>query len=185
MQAARALGHSALSDCAVAVTGGHHITEAAERGLSSCLDPLIFRHLTGGASLPPFHPSWLTITVLEHQLMTLPYSKTFNSSLRLTDQISSRREHKSKCSTLLFRNFPSLITSQPPSAGCVSSRLPGPPPFSVKSPQMGTQNRWLQASPEQSQVGERPETQMLKNHTAMDRAGTQIQTSLYCQNHSL
>lgn len=41
-----------------------------------------------------------------------------------------------------------------------------------------------QASSEQSQLGERSETQMLKSHKARGRAGTQIQTSLDFQNHS-
>ena len=50
-------------------------------------------------------------------------------------------------------------------------------------PAVSSQTR-LQARPQQRQVGKRPETQMLKNHTARGRAGTQIQTSEYLQDHS-
>ena len=110
--------------------------------------------------------------------MALPCSKTLSSPLRHTDRISSHREHESKRSTFLFRDFPSLPT------GLMSSQLPGPPSSSIKSTQMGTQNCRLQASPEQLQVGKGPETQMLKNHTARGRAGTQVQTSVYLQDHS-
>lgn len=109
--------------------------------------------------------------------MARPCSETLSSSLRRTDRISSHREHESRGGTFLLGDSPGL----PLLDACpLSPRDPLP----LGALRQGTQNRGLQARPQQRQVGKRPETPMLKNHTARGRAGTQIQTSEYLQDRS-